>query len=265
MTERLAGVVLAAGEGRRLRPLTSLRPKPMCPVQGRPLLDLALDRVAHLTGPGPANLAVNAHHLAEQIVAHVAGTAHVTVEPRLLGTAGALGALAPWIDGRDVLLTNADAYLDPADCLGPLARGPRDRVRLLVARPGRGQRADFVDPEGNPAGWRYVGGCYLPGPVAAALPDEPSGLYEVLWRDLASRGELDFVELAGTAVDCGTPADYLRANLAGGARNVVAPRAVVEGSIDRCVVWDGAHVAAEEVLHDCIRAGDAAHPVTVPA
>ena len=63
----LAALVLAAGAGTRLRPLTLLRPKPLCPVVDTTLLDLALDRVAPHVPPGA--VAVNAHHLADQIVA----------------------------------------------------------------------------------------------------------------------------------------------------------------------------------------------------
>ena len=88
-----AGVVLAAGAGTRLRPLTDLRPKALCPVGGRPLLDLALDRLEPHTGTGPRHLAVNAHHHAEQVVDHVGRRAHLSLEqPEPLGTAGALGA-----------------------------------------------------------------------------------------------------------------------------------------------------------------------------
>ena len=54
----LAGVVLAAGLGTRLRPLTLVRPKPLCPVGDRPLLDHALDRMAAVAG----DVAVNVHH-----------------------------------------------------------------------------------------------------------------------------------------------------------------------------------------------------------
>ena len=52
-TPDLVGVVLAAGEGRRLRPLTDLRPKPLCPVGNRALLDLALERVRPVVGASP--------------------------------------------------------------------------------------------------------------------------------------------------------------------------------------------------------------------
>jgi MurNAc alpha-1-phosphate uridylyltransferase len=249
----LAGIVLAAGHGTRLRPLTLLRPKALCPVGGVPLLDHALGRLH----PHVEESAVNAHALAEQVVAHVDGRVHVSVErPEVLGTAGALGRLREWLDGRDVLLTNADAYL--TGDLDDLVRGwDGQRCRLLtVPAPGRG---DFGDA-------RYVGACLLPWRLVRHLTPEPSGLYEVLWRAEFEAGRLDTTGFAGTAVDCGTPADYLHANLlASGGRSVVGRGAVVEGMVERSVVWDGAYVGPDEHLVGTIRAGTREQPVTVGA
>jgi hypothetical protein len=238
----------------------------MCPVAGVPLVDLAIERVAAVTGGGTGRLAVNAHALADQVQRHCAGRAHVSVEsPQALGTAGALGALRDWLDGRPVLLTNADSYL-PAG-LGSLADG-WDGVRsrlLCLAVDGPG---DFP---GVRPGLRYVGAALLPADAVRRLRAEPSGLYEVLWRDQAERGELDLVPLAEAgaghvAVDCGTPADYLRANLhASGGTSVVGAGARVEGTVERSVVWDGAAVAPGEHLVEVVRAGTAAEPVTVDA
>ena len=112
MSPGVCAVVLAAGEGRRLRPLTELRPKPLCPVGNVPLLDRLLSLLGALGYAGPASVAVNTSWLAEQVVAHVGDRAHLSVEPGgPLGTAGALGRLRDWIDGRGVLVGNADAYL----------------------------------------------------------------------------------------------------------------------------------------------------------
>ncbi len=257
-----AGVVLAAGEGRRLRPLTQLRPKALCPVGGRALLDLALDRVEPHAGHGADHVAVNAHHHAQQVVAHVGDRAHLSVEqPEALGTAGALGALRPWLDGRDVLLSNADAYL--TDTLHTLVTPDPDRCRLLVRALPDGERGDFR-LDGRPV--RYVGACLLPWRHVRDLAAEPSGLYEALWRRLDDEGRLELVETTGAVVDCGTPADYLAANLlASGGRSVVGEGAVVEGRLLRSVVWDGAHVGPDEELVDVVRAGDAEHPLTVAA
>jgi N-acetyl-alpha-D-muramate 1-phosphate uridylyltransferase len=224
-----------------------------------PLLDLALARVDPLVDA----VAVNAHHRSEMILAHVGSRAHVSVEVgEALGTAGALGALRRWLDGRAVLVTNADAYL-PAG-LGSFAKDwDGERSRLLCAQvEGAG---DF--PSGRP-GLRYVGACLLSGRAVSRLPAEPSGLYEVLWRD---EPELEFVTLAdarlpAVAIDCGTVADYLAANLhTSGGSSVVDPTAVVEGTVERCVVWDGAYVALDEHLVDAVRAGTPTAPVTVRA
>src|SRR6478609_11746433 len=110
MADGTAGVVLAAGEGRRLAPLTRHRPKALCPVGRVPLVDLALDRIRPLVD----ELAVNLHHGADQLDAHLAGDVHRSFEePVALGTAGALGRLRPWLRGRDVVVANADAWLPP--------------------------------------------------------------------------------------------------------------------------------------------------------
>jgi hypothetical protein len=258
-----AGVVLAAGAGSRLAPLTTLRPKALCPIAGVPLLDLALGRLtAELgepDGDATARLAVNAHHHAEQIAAHVGGRAHVSHEqPEALGTAGALGALHDWIDGRDVLLTNADAFLPSGLALvdgSPFAtgwEGDRCRLACVVVPEGEG-RADFRLRDGR--GVRYVGTALLPWALVRDLPARPGGLYEALWRAEHERGTLDLQVIEGDAIDCGTVADYLRANLrASGGTSVVGTGASVRGTITRCVVWDGSEVRPGEHLVDVVRA-----------
>ena len=268
-TGGLCGVVLAAGEGRRLQPLTLLRPKALCPVDRRPLLDRALDRLEPVVGPGPDRIAVNAYHYADRVRTAVADRATVSDERAAartgsgeagaLGTAGGLGALRDWVDGRDVVLTNVDAYL-PGGLEALPAGWDGERCRLLcVRRPGHGDFGDL----------RYVGACLLPWRVVAGLLPRPSGLYEAVWRDAAARGALDLVDLGtwGTgavAVDAGTPEGYLRANLhASGGRNVVGDGAVVQGRIERCVVWDGAWVGPGEHLVEAVRAGTREAPVTV--
>lgn len=241
----LVGVVLAAGAGTRLRPLTDVRPKPLCTVGGRTLLDLALERLA----PHVRRTAVNAHHLADQVRDAVADRdLHLSVErPVALGTAGALGRLRGWIDGAPVLVTNADAFFPHGDPVGELlADWDGERPRLLCVRDG--DRGDFGD-------LRYVGTALLPWWSVRDLAPEPSGLYEVSWRELHADGSLDLAVTDLPTVDCGTPADYLRANMAAsGGAPVVEPGAVVEGELVRSVVWSGERVGPDERLVDAIRA-----------
>jgi len=245
VSDSLAGLVLAAGEGKRLRPLTLIRPKPLCPVGDSTLLDLALERVAAAVAPDA--IAVNAHHLADQIAAHVAGRAHLSrEEPEALGTAGAVGAITGWLGGRDLLIASGDVYLDPpVDAAGFIDGWDRRRPRLLVVADRH--RPDFAGQ------WRFAGLSLLPNSTAAALPARPAGLYELVWRD----ADLDLVPTDSAHLDCGDPASYLAANLtASGGESVIGAGAVVDGSVERSVVWPGAVVHRGEQLRDAIRARD---------
>jgi NDP-sugar pyrophosphorylase family protein len=197
----LAAVVLAAGRGERLRPLTDRTPKPLLEVGGTTLLDAALGRVEQVLPVSPATVAVNAHWLADQIVEHVADRAHVSVEePEALGTAGAVGQLLGWLDGRDVLVANGDVWFDgPVDVRGLVDGWDGARPRLLVVADRH--RADF---DGR---WRFAGLSLLPAAVTRTLEARPSGLYELVW----SRMPIDLVPTAAEYVDCGTPEDLDRA------------------------------------------------------
>lgn len=245
MTDELASVVLAAGAGTRLRPLTQLRPKALCPVGGVALVDLAIERVAGAVHADASALAVNVHHQRAAMEAHLAGRAHLSVEePEALGTAGALGQLRSWLDGRAALVVNADAW-----CPGTLAAfaGGWDgtRTRLLLAGD------DELTPTSS------IAAALMPWSALSSLAAEPSGLYEVSWRPAQLAGQLEAVRHDGPFVDCGTPAQYLTANLqASSGECVVGEGAVVEGEIDRCVLWAGAVVAAGESLTCAVRTSD---------
>jgi N-acetyl-alpha-D-muramate 1-phosphate uridylyltransferase len=262
-----AAVVLAAGAGERLRPLTLLRPKPLCPVANVPLLDSALERVADAVGADA--VAVNVHHHRAQMEAHLAGhpLVHVSVEePVALGTAGALGALRPWLDGRGVLILNGDTW-STADLAAFVQGWDGERVRVLT-------HGEELFGPGSP-----VVASILPWPVVAGLEAVPSGLYERCWRKALADGSLDVARDHGTFYDCGTPRRYLEANLAvcrarlgadGGAlvgagveRNgarlvdaVVGDGAVVHGEVRASVVWPAAVVSAGEVLEHGIRTAE---------
>jgi CTP:molybdopterin cytidylyltransferase MocA len=193
----LAALVLAAGRGERLRPLTDRTPKPLLPVGDTTLLDAALARVAQVVPVAPETVGVNAHWLAEQLTAYVDGRVHVSVEqPEALGTAGAVGAIRDWLGERDLLIANGDVWWSgEADLRGFVDGWDRSRPRLLVVADA--ERADF---EGR---WRFAGISLLPAAVARTLEPVPSGLYELVW----SRMPIDLVPANITFVDCGTPED----------------------------------------------------------
>jgi NDP-sugar pyrophosphorylase family protein len=242
--------VLAAGAGTRLKPLTDLRPKALCPVNNRFLVDLAVDRARAVTG----HVAVNVHAGRDLMESHLRGQVHLSIEePEALGTAGALGFLREWIAGRAVFLQNVDAWHDVDVAALLLDKWDEVRPRLLVVRDE--ERPDFDRR------WRYAGAALLPWWAVRELEPEPSGLWEVSWRQLRQQGMLDLIRLDGPFYDCGTPADYLAANLmASGGQSVIGPGAIVEGEVVRSVVWPGAVVREGEQLVHAIRA---THDVTV--
>lgn len=244
MADSLAAIVLAAGAGTRLSPLSRVLPKPLCPVAGVPLLDGNLARVEAVVGDGPSFVAVNAHHHATVLAAHVAGRAHLSVEePEALGTAGGVAHLRPWLDGRPALVVNGDTW--SSIDLRPLVAGwSGDVVRVLVVG-----SAGLVPGVG-------VLGSLLPARVIAGLPHRPAGLYEACWKPLQSEGRIEVVGADGPFVACDRPRDYLAANLlASGGEPVVGEGAVVEGTLVRSVVWPGQRVARGERLVDAVRYG----------
>ena len=271
----LCAVILAAGEGQRLRPLTFALPKALCPVGNVPLLDRALTALDELGFAGPADVAVNAWYQAAAVVDFVGDRAHLSVEtgPAPLGSAGGLAFLRDWIDGRDVLVGNADAYLTGGS-LAPLIEGWDGATVRLLGVPAGDRPAEF-------GSHRFAGFSLLPWRYLAALPPTSADLVRAIWRPAEAAGALQVVEYGGTYVDSGTPADYLAANLhaLGSAAALVDASAVVTGSVYRAivgarakisgsardaVVWPDAAVGESEKLVRAIRYGPSpAHTVAV--
>ena len=121
-------MVMAAGLGKRMRPLTATRPKPLVEVNGQPLIDHVFDR---LQAAGVTKAVVNVHYLADVLEAHLKGGAH-GIDIRLsderdllLETGGGLVRAAPLIDCDPFFAVNSDNYwID----------GPTDTLRLLASQ-----------------------------------------------------------------------------------------------------------------------------------
>ena len=120
-------MIMAAGLGKRMRPLTATRPKPLIEVNGKALLDHVLEK---LHAAGVRKVVVNVHYLADALEAHLASRAHgldvVISDERnlLLETGGGLVQADPLIDADPFLSLNSDnLWVD----------GPADTLRLLAS------------------------------------------------------------------------------------------------------------------------------------
>lgn len=157
MTVISRGMVLAAGLGLRMRPLTTARPKPLIALRGQTLLDRALERLA---AAGVAEAVVNSHFKAEMIAAHLAGRPGVTVshEPALLDTGGGVRkALRHLGDGPFIVVNSDTVWIDgPTPALARLAAAWNDATMdaLLLVHPAvtahgyHGAGDYFVEPDG---------------------------------------------------------------------------------------------------------------------
>lgn len=241
MDDGVCGIVLAAGRGTRLAPFSDTRPKASFPVGDQTLLERALD----LLRPHVGGLAVNVSDHVEWFRDHVPADVHLAEEgPEPLGTGGAIHNLLPWIGDRDVIVLNADSV--HIGDVSPFVEGRElAPTRLLVCHDPR--RPDFDRT------WRFTGLSAMRREVLDGLGPTSRDLYHDLWVAGIADRTVDTVPFAGVAVDCGTPAGLLAANLiVTGGRTVVETGATVDGPAERCVVLAGAVVGPGEHLRMCV-------------
>ncbi len=274
-------VVLTAGLGTRLDPITRAVAKPAVPMAGRTLIERVL---GWLVCEGVADAVLNLHHLPESITSVVGDGAALGLrvryswEPIVLGSAGGpKQALALWPDlTGPCLIVNGDTLTDVA--VAPLVAAHRAsgaRVTMAVVPNNRpdhynGIRVDEhrrvigFAKKGNAdapgATWHFVGVQVVNADVFEALPPgEPAETVAGLYRDLVldDPGAVCVWPTEASFLDVGTPNDYIAAVLRvadtgdvvrEGTTCVVHPTATLR----RCVVWDGGVVGARAQLTDCV-------------
>lgn len=207
-------MLFAAGFGTRMKELTRTRPKPLIEVAGRSLLDRALDLADAARIP---RRVVNAHYLANQIVAHLnGGSAQVTVEtPEILDTGGGLRAALPLLGAGPVFTLNTDAVWTGPNPLAALraAWDPARMDALLLLVPagrahGHSGAGDFtLDPDGRIArgpGYVYSGAQILDPDGLATIAETVFSLNR-LWDRIGAEGRLYGVVHRGGWCDVGRP------------------------------------------------------------
>ena len=218
-------MVMAAGLGTRMRPLTDHKPKPLVEVAGKPLIEYAFDK---LRLAGVSKAVVNVHYLPEQIKAYIADAVidlDITISDeraQLLETGGGLVKALPMIKGDPFFCINSDAIWTDGevDALTRLARNwdalSMDALLLLVPREKafshRGNGDFSIDDAGRPvrrgaaptAPFVYTGVQLL---SRAFLDDAPTGPFStnILWDRAIARGRLFALGHLGDWFDIGSP------------------------------------------------------------
>jgi mannose-1-phosphate guanylyltransferase len=264
-------MVLCAGLGSRLRPLTDELPKPLVPVGDRPLL---AHIAAELARAGLERPIVNVHHLPRLFINEIEimdAVFEVIEEPEIRGTAGGIAGARRLLSGSDaVLVWNGDVLTElplgallevavsaRAPCLavrpcavgyGTVGLGADDRVVRL-----RGER--FGD---ELTGGDYLGVCALPAESVAALPERGCLVGDFALPALRSGGCVRAVRSHPPYwFDVGGLGSYFRANLswlgrhfAASAQGFRAPAVALEAgvTVSSCVLGRAARVSGEGEL-----------------
>lgn len=217
-------MVLAAGLGKRMRPLTDTLPKPLVPVAGKALIDHVLDKLA---AAGVAQAVVNVHHKADQIEHHLKGRTRPRIvisdeRGELLDTGGGVVNALPQLGPAPFFHMNSDTlWIESVTPNLSRLAGQFDAARmdilLLLASTassiGYDGRGDFVmapdgrltrRPERELAPFVYAGAAIL---APAIFADTPKGAFSLnrLFDRAADAGRLHGLRLDGTWMHIGTP------------------------------------------------------------
>ena len=220
-------MILAAGLGTRMRPITDTIPKPLVRVGGKAMIDYSLDALKHA---GVSTVAVNVHYLAEQVESHLARVTGLDIlvsdeRDALLNSGGGL-AKGLKLLGRDpVFVMNADLFWVGEPASGPtnlqrlsaLFNAARMDMALLCVRledtTGHGGKPDFsMDSDGRLMRFKdrpenpvvYAGALVLKPELLDGAPNEPFNLNIYFDRAIAS-GRLFGMVLTGHWLHIGTP------------------------------------------------------------
>lgn len=220
-------MLMAAGLGKRMRPLTATRPKPLIRVAGQPLMDHALDRIEEA---GIRRTVVNVHYLAGPIEAHLdsrarrTGATYLVSDERekLLETGGGLVKALPLLGDKPFLCANSDNLW---------VNGPFDSIRALAERwdDGKMDALLLLVPHARATGNRGLGDFHMeadgrlsrrkPGRVAPfvftgvqilsprLVTDPPGEVFStnVFWDRAIAAGRAYGLSHAGQWFDVGTP------------------------------------------------------------
>jgi MurNAc alpha-1-phosphate uridylyltransferase len=208
----MRAMILAAGRGERLRPVTDTTPKPLLSIAGEALI---VHQIRWLAAAGITDIVINLHHLGAQIQAHLGDGARwgvsirYSIEATRLETGGGIVAALPLLGTKPFLILNGDIWTDYPFAQLPHALGADAAHLVLTHTPAHRAEGDF-----GLAGDRIVRGAHRPytycgiGVLSPALfeaaPPAPFSLRDLFFAAIARQavaGEL----FSGQWIDIGTP------------------------------------------------------------
>lgn len=280
----LACLVLTAGLGTRLRPLTDILAKPALPVAGQPLVERIL---RWLASQGIDDVVLNLSHRPETVAERVGDGAQLGMRVRysweqpVLGSAGGPRHALPLLTerGSRFLIVNGDTLTNVPlnDVIDTHARSGAAVTMALVPHPAPGRYGGVLvnddgrierftardEPAAGPL-WHFIGVQVVEASVFEGLPDnEPAESVGGIYRPLLAHGLVAAHRSDSMFRDIGRPDDYLDTAFAV-AHDEGRLGAVVEeagsfydpsASLDRVILWAGSHVEAGASLSNCIVAG----------
>jgi mannose-1-phosphate guanylyltransferase len=245
------GIVLAAGLGKRMRPVTDSLPKPLLPVTGIPILGLAARK---LVGAGASKIHVNLFHLGERISEYAAEEewpVEFHAERKLLDTGGGIGNMRESLSGADlILLHNGDILssirLDEAvgfherygAVLTMILMKPDGGIRTPPPSVITGEGGEVIsigdismDPGGGTGALGYTGMAVLSRDALEHFPPVRKGLVEVLREMIAGRpGSVAGFDAGASAgvvwAEIGSPSSYLDIH-----RRILAEKTVFDDQV----------------------------------
>lgn len=272
-------LVLTAGFGTRLRPLTDVRAKPAIPVAGEPMVRRI---IAWLAAHGVTDLVLNLHHRPESLTAVVGDGADLSVrvryswEPQILGSAGGPKLALPLLSADPFLIVNGDTItdVDPAGLIeAHAASGALVTLALVPNREFERYGGVAMDADGCVTGfvrrgpsakgsYHYVGVQVVRAAAFEAVPQGEAagsigGVYDTLIHQHSGsvRGVVSDAEFW----DVGTVEDYWRTSTAFARRGNMADLGVGRRSridpsarLTRSILWDDVQIGADAVIEDCI-------------
>jgi mannose-1-phosphate guanylyltransferase len=269
-------LVLCAGLGTRLRPLSDERAKPAMPVGGEALIRRI---IRWLTAGGVSDLVINLHHRPESLTTVVgdgsdlgARVRYSWEQPRVLGSAGGPRKALPLIEADPFWLVNGDTLAEidlegmaqahaRSGALVTLAVVPnRDHRRYGGVRVDDEDRVTGFAPRGDESKgtWHFVGVQIASRTVFDALrDDEPASTVGQVYDALIGQrsGTVRVFRCDVPFWDVGTPGDYLRMSIAFSSNGLsIGARATIDPSarLEESILWDDVEVGAGVALTRCI-------------